>query len=403
MRSYRSVAGYRRRRRRTSLAVIRCNKRLCAHAVAFTRVEGVKISVTASGPPTASIASASSAGTIWRPAPLPRRVQHDGLPKQAYLSRDLGQVGACSQQSVLRPYRQYYQDGLHVHRDWLYNSDMNKGNGAHRQVPPLRAHAIRSAKSVAGQYGPRLRARRSASPRSMRPSAARSALRSTRPARFIADGGLIPTTGRGVFRSVSSNGTDLPDPQRGMQLPGRLGTACTASTSPPRASSPQPERHDGECQLPPHPHDAAPRHPPGPDREAPGSGTSGKHHALTARPATRRPDRLLSPTLTPTTASIPAGAPAYRGMSVEITGSKIRSATMETADQIRNRIDSPTVDDAIIAAAPPAILAEISAGHEEFADRLASTGRLAADQRRASRFVRPLRRGGRHARRRPVR
>ena len=44
------------------------------------------------------------------------------------------------------------------------------------------------------------------------------------------------------------------------------------------------------------------QHPaPRPDRtgQAPGSGTSGKHHALTARPATRRPDRLLSPNVDP--------------------------------------------------------------------------------------------------------
>ncbi len=46
---------------------------------------------------------------------------------------------------------------------------------------------------------------------------------------------------------------------------------------------------------------------------------------------------------------------------------------MQTADQIRNRIDSLTVDDAVIASA---ILSEISAGHEEFADRLARMGRL---------------------------
>lgn len=40
---------------------------------------------------------------------------------------------------------------------------------------------------------------------------------------------------------------------------------------------------------------------------------------------------------------------------------------MQTAAQVRDRIRSLTVDDAVIASA---ILAEISAGHEEMADRL---------------------------------
>ena len=68
-------------------------------------------------------------------------------------------------------------------------------------------HAIRSAKSVAAGYGPVCRAR-------VRVAAINEAVKGFAAAQvdkareLIADGGLVPTSRPGVFRAVSTSGTD---------------------------------------------------------------------------------------------------------------------------------------------------------------------------------------------------